>query len=417
MFATGIENSYPTIVLPNGETHRVDELEKAKHYQNWRRDLELVKESGIEFLRYGPPYYKTHVAPGVYDWSFTDEVFQYMKELGITPIVDLCHFGVPDWLENFQNTSFPFHFAEYAKAFAKRFPYLKLYTPINEMFITAMFSAQYGWWNERLSDERSFVTALKNLCKGNLLAMQEILKVQPDVTFIQSESCEYFHPEDLSCIIKSEFLNKKRFLALDLTLGHKIEGSMVNYLFRNGMSKQEYLWFLNNTCKGKFILGTDYYWTNEHLVHKDGSTSASGDLFGYYTIARDYYQRYKVPLMHTETNMKEPGSINWLFKQWTNLYKLVCEGVPVLGFTWYSLIDQVDWDTALRENNGRVNSLGMFDINRELRPAGEAYQKLIAQWAPIMDEHLTQLLTKTKASKRKTSILKMGYSKELIKSA
>ena len=27
-------------------------------------------------------------------------------------------------------------------------------------------------------------------------------------------------------------------------------------------------------------------------------------------------------------------------------------------FTWYSLQDQVDWDTALRENNGRVNPLG-----------------------------------------------------------
>ena len=107
MFATGIENSYPTIILPNGETFRVDEMEKTGHYANWETDLELVKQMGISFLRYGPPYFKTHLAPGKYDWAFTDQTFNKLKSLDITPIVDLCHFGVPDWLENFQNPDFP----------------------------------------------------------------------------------------------------------------------------------------------------------------------------------------------------------------------------------------------------------------------------------------------------------------------
>jgi beta-glucosidase/6-phospho-beta-glucosidase/beta-galactosidase len=285
------------------------------------------------------------------------------------------------------------------------------------MFITAMFSAQYGWWNERLSDERSFVTALKNLTKANLMAMHEIIKVQPDAVFIQSESCEYFHPEDPSCNAKANLLNQKRFLALDLTLGHRPNQLMNTYLTTNGVNKKDLEWYLNNPCPGKFILGTDYYWTNEHTVHPNGSTSASGDLYGYYTIAKDYYNRYHVPLMHTETNMKEPGAINWLFKQWTNLYKLVCDGIPVLGFTWYSLIDQVDWDTALRENNGNINTLGMYDTNREIRPLGEAYHKLIAQWGPIMNEHLTQMFQKTKTKSRKTAKAKsvVEVSRQLVK--
>nr|WP_290930001.1 hypothetical protein [Haliscomenobacter sp.] len=69
MFATGIENSYPTILLPDGTTKRVDEMEKTGHYLHWEKDFDLVKEMGIEFLRYGPPYYKTHTAPGTFDWS------------------------------------------------------------------------------------------------------------------------------------------------------------------------------------------------------------------------------------------------------------------------------------------------------------------------------------------------------------
>ena len=55
MFCTGIENSYPTILLPDGTTKRVDEMEKCNHYKMWKKDFRLVKEMGIEFLRYGPP--------------------------------------------------------------------------------------------------------------------------------------------------------------------------------------------------------------------------------------------------------------------------------------------------------------------------------------------------------------------------
>ncbi len=381
MFATGIENSYPTILLPNGKTKRVDELEKAKHYQHWQEDFRLVKESGIEFLRYGPPYYSTHLAPGVYDWHFTDLVFRDMKAKGITPIVDLCHFGVPDWLGNFQNPDFPAHFAEYALAFAKRFPYLKYYTPVNEIFITAMFSAQYGWWNERLHSDYAYVTAVKHLCKANLLAMEAILEVQPKAVFIQSESCEYFHPEDPSCQKQADFLNQKRFLSLDLTVAYPSSPSMQQYLLNHGMTKDEYSWFRNNPCKGQCVVGTDYYITNEHTVHPNGSTSASGDIYGYYVIASQYYKRYRLPMMHTETNMKEPHSLEWLKKQWANLYRLKMDGIPVIGFTWYSLIDQVDWDTALREDNGNVNALGLYDIDRNIRPVGEAYQNLIKQWS------------------------------------
>ena len=388
LFATGIENSYPNILLPNGQIKRVDEMEKTGHYKYWRRDFELVKETNIEFLRYGPPYFSTHKGPGLYDWSFTDETFNALREMGIKPIVDLCHFGVPDWIGNFQNSDWPMHFAEYAKAFAQRFPWVQLYTPVNEIFITAMFSAQYGWWNERLSGDQFYVTALKHLCKANMLAMMEILKINPNAIFIQSESSEYFHAEDPSCQKQAFFLNQKRFLSLDLTYGHPLNVLMYEYLLDNGMTKEEYHWFGNNFTpymKTRCVMGNDYYITNEHMVHPDGSTSASGEIFGYYVITHQYFKRYNLPVMHTETNIKEPLSEDWLKKQWANAYRLKQDGVPLMGFTWYSLIDQVDWDTALREDNGRVNALGLYDMNREIRDVGRAYKEIISQWRPVLE--------------------------------
>ena len=103
MFATGIESSYPTIAGPDGQPVRVDELAKAHHYDRWREDFALVRQVGLEYLRYGPPYFAAHRGPGRYDWAFADATFAELRRLGITPIADLCHFGVPDWVGNFQN--------------------------------------------------------------------------------------------------------------------------------------------------------------------------------------------------------------------------------------------------------------------------------------------------------------------------
>ena len=385
MFATGIENSYPTI--NNGRT-RVDEMEKCRHYDLWQTDFQLVEDLGIRFLRYGPPIHRTWLGPDRYDWTFADQTFADIYRRDIAPIVDLCHFGVPDWIGNFQNPDFPDLFAGYAQAFAKRFPWVQLYTPVNEMFICATFSAAYGWWNEQMSSDTAFVTALKHIVKANVLAMEAILRVRADAIFIQSESSEYFHADNPAAIKQSETLNARRFLSLDLNYGRRLGSEMYEFLLDNGMTRDEYHFFLENNLRHHCIMGNDYYWTNEHRVGADGSTRAAGDVFGYDEITRQYHDRYKLPVMHTETNRNEGAggdeAVEWLWRQWANVVRVRNSGVPTVGFTWYSLTDQVDWDTALREENNRVNPLGLFDLDRNIRAVGKAYKELIAGWNDIL---------------------------------
>jgi beta-glucosidase len=385
MFATGIENSIPTI--DNGRT-RVDQMESCGHYKNWRTDFDCVEEIGIRFLRFGPPLHTSHLAPHRYDWEFADVTLADLQRRDITPIVDLCHFGVPDWVGNFQNPDFPQLFAEYAGAFAERFPWIQLYTPVNEMFICAVFSARYGWWNEQLATEQGFVTALKHIVKANVMAMIEILKRRPDAIFIQSESSEYFHADSPAAIGRAEILNARRFLSLDLNYGRRVESEMYEYLLDNGMTREEYHWFLSHRLKQHCILGNDYYFTNEHRVYADGHTEGSGEVFGYSEITRQYHDRYGLPVMHTETNYKEGATgqeaVFWLWKEWANVLRIRNVGIPTVGFTWYSLTDQVDWDTALREKNGRVHPVGLYDLDRNIRPVGLAYKKLIADWRDVL---------------------------------
>ena len=385
LFATGIENSYPTI---DGGRVRVDEMEKCRHYELWRTDFDLVQELGIRFLRYGPPLHLTHLGPERYDWSFADETFAELKRRDLVPIVDLCHFGVPDWIGDFQNGDFPELFAVYARAFAERFPWVQLYTPVNEMYVCATFSARYGWWNEQLRSDRAFVTALKHVVRANVLAMKAILEVRPDAVFIQSESSEYFHAESPDAIKPAEILNAARFLSLDLNYGRRVDSEMYEYLMDNGMTRDEYHFFLHQKLKRHSVMGNDYYVTNEHRVFVDGASEASGEVFGYDGITWQYYNRYRLPVMHTETNMAQgergDEAVQWLWKQWANVLRVRNDGVPIIGFTWYSLTDQVDWDTALREQNGRVNPLGLYDIDRNIRPVGTAYKQLMQEWRRVL---------------------------------
>lgn len=92
--------------------------------------------------------------------------------------------------------------------------------------------------------------------------------------------------------------------------------------------------------------------------------------------------------MHTETNFTQghhgDEAVFWLWKERANLLRVRNAGMPVVGFTWYSLTDQVDWDRALRENRGFICALGLYDLDRKIRPVGEAYKQLIHEWCDVL---------------------------------
>jgi len=381
MFASGVENSNPTIA--HGRIRR-DQMAECGHYDHWGTDFALAAQLGIRVLRYGVPLHRSWLGPERYDWEFADQVFAELRRLGIEPIADLCHFGVPDWIDNFQNPDFPALFAGYAAAFAQRYPWIRMFTPVNEMYVCARFSALYGLWNEQQRSEHAYVAAVKHLVKANVLAMHAIRGLLPEALFIQSESSEYFHATAAQAEAIAETRNLRRFLTLDLNYGRVLEPLLRSFVLDNGMLEEDLHFFETHALRRHCILGTDYYRSNEHHVDPDGSMRPVDELLGYALIAREYAERYRLPLMHTETNRDDgPGgeACAWLDKQWALVRGLRRSGIAVTGFTWYSLTDQVDWDIELREQRGKVNPRGLFDLERKIRPVGQAYGRLIAAWA------------------------------------
>ena len=377
MFATGIECSYPTI---EGGRWRRDQMAASGHYRHWEEDIDLCVDVGVSHLRYGPPLHLTYLGPDRYDWSFTDLVMARIRQSGVTPIVDLCHFGLPTWLGDFQNPAVPEALSAYATAFARRYRWVRFYTPVNEMYVCAKLSALHGVWNEQRRDERAFLTAVRHLARASTLTMRAILRERGDAVFINSESGELYQAAspDPEIVRIADFENERRFLALDLLYAHPVSELMRGYLRDNGMPDEEYAWFMGQATPRRAVLGVDYYLWNEQLIDTQGRPQALGELFGWYVVANQYWERYRRPMMHTETNNVDAREgARWLWRQWHNIQLIQRAGVPVVGFTWYSLTDQVDWDIGLARALGRVNPVGLFDLNRDPRAVAQAYRRLV----------------------------------------
>jgi beta-glucosidase/6-phospho-beta-glucosidase/beta-galactosidase len=377
MFATGIECSYPTI--ENGRWRR-DEMESTRHYQDWQHDFELARRVGITHIRYGPPLHLIFEGPGAYDWAYCDPQIEELHEAGPEPIVDLCHFGVPSWLGNLQNADIGKALAEYAGAFAERYPWVRFYTPVNEMYVCARMSALDGIWNEQLHDEGAYARAAWNLADASIRMSDAILDKRPDAIFINSESSEFYQPccPDPHVQKAAEEANDRRFLPLDLIYAHPLSKRMHDLLCAQEIAASDIEQRAHREVPRRSILGVDYYECNERLIDREGKPLALGELFGWYVIADQYWQRYRRPMMHTETNkMDAAGAPRWLWRQWHNVQLLRKAGVPLVGFTWYSLTDQIDWSIAMSRPLGIVYPVGLFDLNREARTVGLSYMHLI----------------------------------------
>ncbi len=155
------------------------------------------------------------------------------------------------------------------------------------------------------------------------------------------------------------------------------------------------------------------------LRQMEPTRAGSATFSGYDEITWQYYDRYKLPVMHTETNLRQgpkgDEAVNWLWKEWANVLRVRNDGIPIVGFTWYSLTDQVDWSVALRSKHGKVDPVGLYDLDRKIRPVGEAYKQLIIDWREVlptqsvclqvpivMHERIRRHLGRAAAERRKT---------------
>jgi beta-glucosidase/6-phospho-beta-glucosidase/beta-galactosidase len=66
-----------------------------------------------------------------------------------------------------------------------------------------------------------------------------------------------------------------------------------------------------------------------------------------------------------------------------NLLRLREDGVPIIGFTWFGLVDMKDWDSALTKMRGNVNKVGLYTLARKQRKVAREYRRLVEEYSHL----------------------------------
>jgi beta-glucosidase len=376
IWAAGIEDTFVPQVRPG---HRsLDEYELLGHYDHWKEDLELCRDLGLHALRWGVPWYKVEPEPGVYDWSWIDQVIPYMvDDLKIRPIVDLMHYGCPFWLERgFINRRYPEYVARYSRAFAERYRHLvNWYTPLNEPIVTALMCGMRGLWPPYLKGEKGYIRVMLQLARGIQATVRALYEVDPNATMVHVEATGLTRTarEDLAVLAQEE--NRRAYLCFDLISGRLGPShALFPWLVRSGVPPDELLEIQANKIHLD-IIGMNFYpqWSTKQIyLDKRGRIAfrdSESEADGFSEVIRDYYTHYgDVPIMVTETSAfgSEEIRLRWLQSSVESIKRLREEGVPITGYTWFPLFTMIDWRYRFGEDpvENYYLELGLYRINR-----------------------------------------------------
>ncbi|HWT12897.1 MAG TPA: SDR family oxidoreductase [Allosphingosinicella sp.] len=362
-------------------------------------DIDLIADLGIRTLRY--PILWESVAPeakGRPDFAWTDERLEMLRERGIRVIGGLLHHGSGPAHTHLLDPDFPRKLAEYAALAAERYPWIEMWTPVNEPLTTARFSALYGHWYPHRKDYPSFLRALVNQCRGTIEAMAAIRATVPGARLVQTEDVgKTFSTAPLRYQAAHE--NDRRWLSLDLLCGrvtarhpfHKI-------LFGAGIGWGEMEAFESGAGTPD-LLGINHYLTSERFLdhrlllypgHEIGGNRR--DIYvdaeavrvkrleadtGLGPRLREVWERYGIPLAVTEVHhgCHRDEQLRWFAEAWNTATQLRDEGMDLRAVTVWSLFGNVDWRFLLTRRNGFYDT-GAFDVR-----AGEPRPTVIARAA------------------------------------
>jgi hypothetical protein len=383
--ACGEEGSDP-LVVHEGRPVRVDQYAASGHLERLEDDLADVAALGVRVWRYGMPWRLAEPTAGVYEWGWWDRALDVCRRHGLEPVVDLCHFGLPDHYGGFCDPGWVDGFGRYVDAFHDRYREPRWFTPVNEPGITALFSARLGMWNDRKATEHDYFTALANVTLANLEALARI-RADRDGWWIGAEGfgCHLADPDDDAGIRAATEARDLEHAVWDLHLGVAPRGVGARLAeVVDGSIRDRIAALVGVVPRDRLVAGHDLYPVSVtlHGARAERPLSIPERVAAYEAEATAWFARYRTPFWVAETsNLGLPVAqgVAWLSALTDSLSALGDRGLPVRGICWYSRGDQYDWDTALTAPVGAVTEVGLFDAERNPRPVAAAYAALAAR--------------------------------------
>jgi beta-glucosidase len=368
----GIEDTF--ITAPSPRTGRtLDEYELTEHYTRWREDLDLFAALGLSAARYGIPWHRIQPSRGQWDFSSVDGPVERMLELGIAPIIDLVHYGLPPWIEGaWLNPDLPDLAAEYAARVAERFRgRVHTYTPLNEPRITAWYCGKLGWWPPARRGWRGFVAVTLAVSRAIVRTVEALRDVDPEIVCVHVDATDLYDAASPDLEAEAAHRQEIVFLALDLVSGRVDDKHpLAAWLRRHGVTTSDIDWFHAHAVDLD-VVGINLYplFSRKLLLRRNGRLRirmpyAGADIVE--RLAELYWQRYGRPVVVSET--ASMGAVRrrrlWLDDSVAAVRRTRERGIPLAGYTWWPLFALVTW--GYREGRKApaeyLRQMGLWDL-------------------------------------------------------
>jgi beta-glucosidase/6-phospho-beta-glucosidase/beta-galactosidase len=317
---------------------RIDVLTRTKHDLYCAMDYRMLAQAGIRTVRDGLRWHLIESLPGTYDWSSFLPMLHAAHATGTQVIWDLCHWGIPDWLDVFSD-EFILHFTNFSIAAATLIRDAReqagctdppFYAPINEISFWAWVGGDEQHFHPFASARGPELK--KQLVRASIAAIRAVRVIQPDARFVQ--------PEPLIHISVNPRDTTRDQVADAVAAAAHTAAQFDTWDMLCGVRDPE----LGGSPDLLDIVGVNYYWNNQ-WTHA-GPPTPAGHLEhrALHIMLHDLSLRYQRPVLITETGAEAGAGAGWLGYIGTEVRQAQRLGASVVGICLYPVMDYPGWD-------------------------------------------------------------------------
>ena len=387
------------------------------HYHRFRDDVAIMKEIGLKSYRFSISW--ARIIPND-DGKINQEGVGFYRELlnelqmaNIEPICTLYHWDMPMWLYRqggWKNSIVVEKFIEYTKAVVEMLSdKIKYWITFNEPQCFVNGGYQEAW---HAPFEINDVETVENITRNVMLAHGKAVKVIRQ--FSKKESFIGFAPTANVFIPTTDGTiseEKAKELTFSVDRGQAMSSAWWSDPIVLGKIPGN-MGFLTEEDIKEIHQPLDFYAYNIYTSENHHRKETQGDLFyvgmprtangwtifpqSIYYATKFFYERYKLPilisengtacfdLIYSDGKVHDPKRIEYIKLYLKELMRAVVEGVDVIGYQYWSLMDNFEWTVGYDIRFGLVY-MDYKTQERILKDSAYYYKEIIKTNGEILN--------------------------------
>lgn len=377
------------------------------HYHRYKEDVALIKEIGLKSYRFSISWPRVMPAEGTVNpkgLAFYSDLVDELLKNGIEPLATLYHWDLPVWVQEkggwFSEGIVPL-FRDYVRAVVEALSdRVTWWIPMNEPQCFIMNGHMTGAHAPFAHRYLALSKLTRNCLLAHKAAVDAVRKYarKPPKVGIAMASSSFIPASETAADME-----KARFETFEGKAGTMSNRWWGDPIFRGepvtayGVYRTKKEDMPRIRCDMDFI-GVNVYspmqkdWKDHSAQWPEERKTSMGWLIDgrclYWTI-RFFHERYGLPVMVTENGMAdndivaEDGQVHdekriaFLKEYLAAVKRAAAEGIPVLGYQHWSLMDNFEWAEGYGPRFGLIH-VDYATQARVLKDSATAYQKIIA---------------------------------------